>query len=99
MTSDELRNLPMYSTVKIDYGPNWQFTGVLVAKWMPADVKLWQGHIYIEKHNGQDYHGTMWGYLANMSIVGVAAITTGLNPDQKSKLANAVSLVQEVIST
>ncbi len=97
MTYNEFKSLPLYSMVKIDYGSTWQFVGVLVAKWMPDDPKQWQGHVYIEKHNGQDYHSVMWANILNLSVVDVATMGGGLSVDQKSKLTNAISLIQEVI--
>jgi hypothetical protein len=98
MTNDEFRNLPLYSTVKIDYGSTWQFVGVLVCKWMPADLKQWQGHVYIEKHDGQDYHSIMWANILNLSVVNVATMSGGLSVEQKSKLTNAISLIQGAIA-
>lgn len=99
MTNDELKNLPMYSIVKIEYSTQWQFVGVLVAKWMPDNLRLWQGHVYVEKHDGEDYHSTMWGYVANMSFVSFpeqSYTITGLTTEQRANLATAVTLIESV---
>lgn len=71
MTQDELRKLPLYSTVKIDFGnPAYQFIGVLVCKWTnPVNINDIEGQVYIEKHNGSDMHTVIWAKISALSVV------------------------------
>lgn len=99
MTNDELNNLPMYSGIHIDLGyPGWQFDGVLVEKYMPANTTLWQGLVFVSQHNGKEMHNVIWANVMNMTVTNIPSpVTGGITPDQKSKLTAAVGLINEVV--
>ncbi len=86
----------MYSTVKIDYGSNWQFEGVLICKWSsptnPSDI---EGHVHIEKRGDIELHSTMWSHINNLLVVEAFNSNRGLTSNQKAKLDIVMSLIKE----